>query len=393
MALSEQFITEPMELAECCSYLASCGRFGFDTEFVGEDSYHPRLCLVQVATAERLILIDPLTVGPLDAFWQLVVDPSIQTIVHAGREEVRLCHLWTGKRPGNLFDLQIAAGLVGLNYPIGHGPLVNQLLNIRLSKAETLTEWRTRPLTNDQIRYAFDDVRYLLLLAERLTERMEALNRKDWVKEECDRLGTIVAPDEPNGERWRKLRGLNSLDRKRLAVVRELYIWREQKAAQTNRPVRALIRDDLIIEIAKRNSSRERDLQVIRGLPKRDLAEIGQVIEQARKLDSEHWPEAIDRDQDPPQVQLVASVITAALGDFCARSHLATSLVASSQEIKQLVRSRYQGQDVPLNLLLSTGWRAAHVLPELLALLEGRRSLIINDVRADTPFAYEEKPK
>src|SRR5215471_5878717 len=158
----ELLVTQPEELAPCCDYLASCRRFGFDTEFVGEDTYHPRLCLVQLATADRLILIDPMTVGPLDAFWKLVVDPANQVIVHGGREEVRLCRLWGGQTPGNLFDLQIAAGLVGLAYPLGHGTLVHQVLGVQLSKADTLTEWRDRPLTRSQVRYAFDDVRHLL---------------------------------------------------------------------------------------------------------------------------------------------------------------------------------------------------------------------------------------
>src|SRR5712692_4614125 len=106
----EQVVTEPEGLALCCEYLARCRRFGFDTEFVGEDSYHPRLCLVQVATEERLYLIDPVTVGPLDPFWTLVTDPVNLVIVHAGREEIRLCRLWTGRIPGNLCDLQITAG-------------------------------------------------------------------------------------------------------------------------------------------------------------------------------------------------------------------------------------------------------------------------------------------
>jgi ribonuclease D len=164
----EEIVTQPEELAACCAYLASCPHFGFDTEFVGEDSYHPRLCLVQVATDERLFLIDPLSTGPLDAFWALVVDPARVVIVHAGREEVRLCRLWAGRTPGNLFDLQLAAGLTGLPYPLGHGALVNQVLGIRLAKGETLTEWRHRPLTAAQVRYALDDVRYLIPLWQRL---------------------------------------------------------------------------------------------------------------------------------------------------------------------------------------------------------------------------------
>src|SRR5208282_4568411 len=142
--MQEQIITQPEDLAACCAYLAECPAFGFDTEFVGEDTYHPRLCLVQVATPERLILIDPLAAGPLDAFWKIVVDPAHLVVVHAGREEVRLCRLWTGQAPGNLFDLQIAAGLVGMVYPLGHGTLVSQVLGVQLAKGETLTEWRDR---------------------------------------------------------------------------------------------------------------------------------------------------------------------------------------------------------------------------------------------------------
>src|SRR5262249_1313537 len=153
-------------------YLAQCRVFGFDTEFVGEDTYHPHLCLIQVATADRLILIDPLTVGPIDAFWKLVTDPENEVIVHAGREEVRVCHVWTGQPPGNLVDLAIAAGMVGMQFPIGHGSLVRELLGVQLSKGETLTEWRDRPLTRAQIRYAFDDVRYLLPLWRKLREQL-----------------------------------------------------------------------------------------------------------------------------------------------------------------------------------------------------------------------------
>ncbi len=203
--LREEIVTHPEELTACCAELAKCPHFGFDTEFVGEDTYHPSLCLVQVATPDCLYLIDPLTAGPLDAFWQLVVDPARIVVVHAGREEVRLCRLWTGRAPGNLFDLQLAAGLAGLAYPLGHGTLVHQVLGMQMTKGETLTEWRHRPLTSGQIRYAFDDVRYLLPLWQRLSERLEKLGRADWAREEFARLAVNAAPDEPATEKWRKL--------------------------------------------------------------------------------------------------------------------------------------------------------------------------------------------
>ncbi len=388
--LPEQIITQPEELTACCDYLTSLPQFGFDTEFVGEDTYHPRLCLVQVATDDRLFLIDPLSVGPMDRFWDLVVDPARISIVHAGRAEVRLCRLATGKPPGNLFDLQLAAGLVGMTYPIGHGTLVNQLLGVHLPKGETLTEWRDRPLTPSQIRYAFDDVRYLLPLWQNLSARLERLGRTDWAREEFDRLVTSVSPEEPNTEKWLKLRGLGSLDRRRLAVVRALYAWREEAAEQTNRPTRAIVRDDLLVEIARRNPAKERDLQVVRGLPHRDLRAIMEVVHQARELPLEQCPKPLDRDQDPPQVALVGNVLSAVLGDLAIRMSIAPGLVASGQDMKQLVRSKRAGTPVPADCLLTSGWRRAHVLPELTAVLEGKRLLQVADVLADAPFAYQE---
>ncbi len=286
----EEIVTRPDALAACCAELAACPYFGFDTEFVGEDTYHPSLCLVQVAMPDRLFLIDPLTAGPLDAFWQLVVDPARVAVVHAGREEVRLCRLWTGQTPGNLFDLQLAAGLTGLAYPLGHGTLVHQVLGVQLSKGETLTEWRRRPLTTEQLRYAFDDVRYLLPVWRRVSEKLEELGRAGSAREEFARLAANAAPEEPATEKWRKLRGLGSLDRRRLAIVRALYHWREETASRTNRPTRSIVRDDLLVEIARRNPTRERDLQVVRGLPRRDLEAIVKTVAEARRCPSRTAP-------------------------------------------------------------------------------------------------------
>jgi ribonuclease D len=388
----ELIVSRPDELVECCAYLTSCSEFGFDTEFVGEDTYHPSLCLVQVAAGDRLYLIDPLSVGPLDAFWRLVIDPARIAVVHAGREEVRLCRLGGGAPPGNLFDLQLAAGLAGHAYPLSHGALVNQVLGVQISKGETLTEWRSRPLTAEQVRYAFDDVRYLLPAKAKLAARLARCGRENWAKEECARLAENAAPEETSNERWRKLRGLGSLDRRKLAVVRALYYWREEVAARTNRPSRTIVRDDLMVEIARRNPTKERDLQVVRGLPKRDLEAIVQTVVAARALPAAECPEPADRDQDPPQVGLVTSVLTAALGDFCARNRLAPNLVASTADAKLLVRARLAGEALPARSILTRGWRAEHVLPGLLAVLDGKRTIRVADVGADAPFAFDEAP-
>lgn len=389
--ITEEIVSTPETLRECCEYLSTCSVLGFDTEFVGEETYHPKLCLVQVAAAGRLFLIDPFETGPLDVFWQLLLDPARTVIVHAGREEVRLCRLWSGHAPANLFDLQLAAGLAGLPYPLGHGALVGQILGVRLAKGETLTEWRRRPLTPEQISYAFDDVRFLIRAHERLTHRLIKLGRLDWAKEEFARLAQIAGPEDPAAEeRWRKLKGTGSLDRKKLAVVRALYKWREDKATQLNRPARTIVRDDLLVEIARRNPSKARDLQVVRGLPNRDLEAIVEVVLAARHTPLDHCPPPMERDQDPPQLALVSNILIAVLGDRCAREKLAQSLVASNNDLREIVRARLAGEPLP-DLPLTRGWRAANILPELLDVLEGRRLVRIADLRAEAPLDYQEE--
>jgi ribonuclease D len=262
------------------------------------------------------------------------------------------------------------------------------VLGVRLAKGETLTEWRRRPLTPEQVRYAFDDVRHLLAAWQKLTARLERLGRLEWAREEFARLGTQSAPEEGPNERWRKLRGLGSLDRRRLALVRALYQWREQEAERSNRPSRQIVRDDLIVEIARRNPTRERDLHVVRGLPRRDLSAIIGVLQEARALPVEQCPIPAERDQDPPQLNLVAAVLNAVLGDLCARRRLTQGLVANSTDVKLLVRARLAGEPLPEESQLTRGWRAGHVLPELLAVLEGRTAVRVADLRAEAPLGY-----
>lgn len=366
---------------------------GFDTEFVGEETYDPSLCLVQVSTDDALYLIDPLSAGPLDAFWQILLDPARTVVVHAGREEIRMARRLGGKAPTNWFDLQIAAGLVGLAYPMGHGALVYQLLGIQLSKAETLTEWRHRPLSPSQISYAFDDVRFLLPLWKQLDARLDQLQRRDWAQQEFARFVTLALPEGDNAtvapDKWRKLKGIGVLDRRRLAILREMFFAREEIAAELNRPPRVLVRDDLLVEIARRNPRSPQEVQTMRGMARRFVQPLWEAIESARKLPLEQLPRIEEREQDPPQVALIVNLLAAIVNDFCAREKLAIGLTATTSDLKELVRAILRKEPIPETNLLMTGWRRNFVLPVLLDLLEGKRTVRITDVRADSPFTLE----
>lgn len=388
--LPEHVVAARDQLAECCAHVAGCQMFGFDTEFIGEDSYHPHLCLIQVATAERLYLIDPLGLDNLDAFWELMADPDRVTVVHAGREEIRMCQLHLGKPPGNVFDIQVAAGLVGAGYPAGHATLVQHFLKVRLSKGETLTDWSRRPLTRQQIRYAYDDVRFLLPLYERLRAKLEQLGRLEWAGEELAHLCRRSLADDAERQPWRKLRGLGSLDRRRLAVVREVFAWRDERAAKINRPARIVLRDDLVVEIARRMPETEHDIAVMRGVGKNDPAALLAAVERGKALPAAQLPEVVDRECDPPQVAQVSAVLGAVLASFCHHQRLTPALVATTSDIKGLVRARMAGPELPADSALVRGWRAHHVLPVLLDVLDGRRAVRVGGLDSATPLELAE---
>jgi len=386
-ALPEHFVADPSRFARCLEHIATMPVVGFDTEFVGEDSYRPELCLIQVATAEQLFVIDPFAVGPLDEFWKLLVDPARTTIVHAGREDIRICHYRTGRPPANVFDLQLAAGIVGLSYPIGYGALVYDLLGQRTSKGQTLTDWRRRPLLPAQERYAFDDVIYLIPCWKKLTDRLKRLKRADWAEEEFTASVARATAEEAATERWRKVKGIGGLDRRGLAIARELFLWREGFGERVNRPARQLLRDDLLAEIARRAPVRREELAAFRGVPARELDAILEAVRRAKALAPADHPEPEARENDPPHVLMLGAFLGVVLADWCIRNRLAANLVASSAELKALVRSRVERESSP-QIPLTRGWRAEIVLPELNAILDGARAVRVENLRAAAPLDF-----
>ena len=384
-ALPETLVASPAELRACVAHLATAPVVGLDTEFVGEESYRPELCLVQVSTADRLVLIDPYSAGDLTPFWELLLDPARTTVVHAGREEIRMCRHAIGKPPAAVFDVQIAAGLVGYNYPIGYAGLVSEALGGRASKAETLTDWRRRPLTPSQIRYAYDDVRYLLALYDLLGGRLDRLHRAGWAAEEFAAAVVRAVADDPTVERWRKLKGLGGLSRRELAVARALYGWRDGFASRLNRPPRVLMRDDVLLEIVRRGLTRPDELTTLRGVPRGEADPIMAAVRAASALPPAELPAAAERDNDPPHVSTLASLLGMVLVEYCTRMKIAPNLVATQYDLKSLVRARQPGGKLAADSDLAGGWRVESVRPHLDAVLDGTQAIRVSDPASANP--------
>jgi ribonuclease D len=390
-ALAERMIVDKSDFLALVSDLGQCREFAFDTEFVGEDTYIPVLCLIQVATRDALYLVDPIAIQDVTPFWKLVADPANTVIVHGGREEVRLCRQWSGSPPGNLIDLQITAGMLGMGFPTGMASLVQTVLGHRLSKSETLTEWRARPLTLAQRNYAYDDVRYLLEINDRLNARLAELDRLEWAREEHARFVELTDPEIIAGreERWRKVKGSSQLDRRQLCLLRALHAWRETRAHEANRPVRTIMRDDLLVEISRRHPGRPGDLQMVRGLSKKDIDGILATVEAADAIPEDQWPEVLERDSEATHVQALSGLLQTVFMAMCAEMKLAPGLTCTMGEIRDLLRCRLTGPAEPTEGLLITGWRRKHVLPRLLAVLDGRVAFRL-DLESDKHLTWFE---
>lgn len=385
----ERMIDSPSQLSEAISRLERVDVVGLDTEFIGEESYRPELCLIQIAVPGELLLIDPYACGDLKPFWDTIHHPSKTVVVHAGREEVRMAYFASGNKPGNVFDLQIAAGLVGYLYPIGYAGLVQEVLHQRMTKSETLTDWRRRPLSPNQVRYAYDDVRHLIPLYKKLNTLLVKWNRTAWATEEFAEFIEHSTTEEIAVEKWRKVKGLGVLARRELAVARELFAWREGFASRTNRPVRYLMRDDLLLEICRKIPANVDELQAFRGLPRSEMNAILDAVRRGASLPSNEWPALASRDGDPPHVTALANLLSIALGELCRNLKLAPNLAATQSDLKALVRTAGGDEKAAATCGLRHGWRAEAILPYLERILAGSLVLRVGNPKSRYPLRFE----
>lgn len=386
-------ITSAGELGELCRRLADAPRIAFDTEFVSEDTYRPELCLIQVAAGDGLWVIDALAVGDVRPFWEVVAAEGHETIVHAGRQELLFCLESVGRPPAGLVDVQVAAALIGLEYPAGYGTLLSRLLGVAPQKGETRTDWRRRPLSERQIHYALEDVRHLEPLRDHIFRRLDKLDRRGWFADEMA-AWTVDIESSRTRERWRRVSGSASLSPRSQAIVRALWQWREQEAERRNCPTRQVLRDDLIVELAKRRSADPKQILAIRGMERGDLRraapEMSRAIAAALELPDRECPVSVRTDTNP-ELNLLGQFLSAALTSVCRGAEVAHSLVGTAHDIRELAafhlnKPRENPHEPPL---LARGWRAQLVGNLFEELLSGRLAIRIQNPESEHPLVFE----
>ncbi len=366
-----QLIQTDADLQDLLAHLRAQGVFAYDSEFIGELTYIPKLCVIQVATTQRIGLIDPLADLDLAPFWQLLADESVEKIVHAGQQDIEPVWRHTGGPGRRFFDTQIAAGFLGLAYPLSLTRLVEEFLDVKLPKGLTFTHWDQRPLSAMQLRYAADDVRYLPAVHATLTDQLTRTAHMDWARQEFDALCASARKRFDPESQYLRIRGASSLAPRNLALLRELTIWRDQASREHDQPPRSFLRDEVLADLARSPVKDPEKLPAVKGLPRPLAHQYGtriiEITTRALSLPPDRLPPARPT-EDSPRGRFSADALWAAFQCLCAGRGIDPALVASHQDLNHFHRA-------PDDSPLMQGWRRQAFGQPLLDLTHGKESL------------------
>ena len=357
-------IQDPASLKDFCNHLQEQPWIALDTEFVRERTFYAQLCLIQIATPQRVACIDPLAIKDLTSLLDLIYNPKLLKVIHSARQDLEIFYDLRGNVPAPVFDTQIAAAMLGNDEQIGYAALVESITGVKLAKAHTRTNWATRPLAPEQLSYAADDVRYLRDVYRDLAERLARQGKINWLQEECGRLADPELYSNATEHIHLRFKQGHTLDPVNQGLLRDLLVWREQAARKSNLPRNWVADDADLLTLAQHAPRDQAQFTDIKGLKTRQLSQWGaQIISVIGDACEDNtaifWPERtrLTRDQAQTYNQMADIVRLRAQ-----ERQINAALLATRKDIERLILRD------PKTALLH-GWRRAVVGEELLNLM------------------------
>lgn len=367
-------ITTTEELAQFCKSAAHHDFATVDTEFLRETTYWPKLCLIQAATVEDAVIIDPLADGiDLAPFFELMANKGVTKVFHAARQDVEIFVKLSGKVPQNLFDTQIAASVCGFGDSVSYDNLVRSVVGEQIDKSSRFTDWSARPLSEKQLNYALADVTHLRDIYTTLRTKIDELDRGAWVDDENATLTSINTYIVQPKDAWRRMK--MKINRPRdLAALKALAEWREARAQKNNQPRGRVLKDDAIYELAVQRPTQPERFDKLRAVHKgfgRSSAgnEVISVLKSIEALPKDALPDLPARPNGPSPKGPIGDLIRVLLKAVSEREGVAARILATSDEIDALVLD--DNADVPA----LAGWRRKIFGDKALAIKHGRIGL------------------
>lgn len=366
------------DLEVFCRSLAVEPFITVDLEFLREKTYYAKLCLIQVGSQHECAIIDPLAPEMnLQPFFELMDNPQIVKVFHAGRQDLEIIYFMHHRIPAPLFDTQVAAQVCGYGESVGYETLVNSLLNLELDKSFRFTNWEARPLDKRQLEYAICDVTHLVPIYLKLQDILKQTGREGWVKEEIEHLSDPSVYETNPLDVWQKIKH-RSHNARFLTLLRELAAWRERRAQRNDVNRRSIIQDECLLNIAAMCPSSPEQLRQIRGIRK-DVAdgklgrEIIEVLESAKKIPLEQYVRPGREEKMPGHAGALLEILKLLLKIKSAEHGVAPKLIASEEDLLHLLKRK----DNPL----LKGWRYEIFGRDAVGFCEGRLSLSFDKAR------------
>jgi ribonuclease D len=342
------------------------------------------------------VLIDPFAIHDLSPLFSLVSSPHILKILHAAGQDMEVLYWYSGQTPAHIFDTQIAAALIGLGEQLSYGRLVESLLGVTLDKGESYSDWLLRPLSAAQLTYALDDVRYLPALYQILSARLEEVGRVRWATEEFQKYANPELYQRHPRTLFRRIRRGRTLSAQGLSILRELAEWREREAQRRNCPPGSVMRDEVMVSLARKAPQSFDDLQRLRGLPRREIEqsadELLKAVARGLAVVEAERPQAIRRLRLTASEQLMVKFLDTCLGAYCQRHQLSAACVGNRTDLEELVYRYRRGRLETDGCRLLDGWRGALIGHDLLAVLAGRVGVYIDPNAGTLEFTERHLP-
>lgn len=371
-------ITRTDELAELCHRFAQADFVAVDTEFMREHTYYSDLCLIQLATPDEAVIVDPKADGlSLDPLLHLMNEEPVLKLVHAAGQDFEIFYNLSGRLPTPAFDTQVAAMAMGLGEQISYQNLVEKMLGLSIEKGARFTDWARRPLEPRQLTYAIGDVTHLAALFPKMLDDLRRNNRGDWLDEEMARLTDPetyrIDPDTV----WQRVR-LPSRKLEVLGRLKAIAAWREREAQRRNLPRGRLLKDETLADLALTPPRNQAYLAKVRGVPaswaENEMgAAVLRVLEAAVPLPREEAPDRGDARPLGRRAALVADLLKLLLKIRCDEADVAPKLVCRSDELERLAAGEREG------LAILQGWRLGMFGRDAVDLVEGRLAFSVRD--------------
>ena len=350
--------------------LSDTDAYALDTEFHRERTYLPQLALVQLATRDRIALVDTLAVDVHTL--SRAFESDAVCVMHAGSQDLEILELASGTVPRRMFDTQIAALFCGYRTS-SLGKLVEGFLGLQLDKSAQLSDWTRRPLPDADLRYAASDVAHLLALRDTLSGQLEDRGRLQWAEEEIERLRSKDRSPAHPDTLWWKLRGKTKLNARARGVAQELAAWRDQIAKRQNRPPRTVLSDMALLGLAQRPAKNTEQLRGVRNLDLRRFKHTDQLlsaIERGTQLPKADVRLPPKKPENLPSVEGVVALCLAWLAQRAGEEDLDITVLGTRDDVTNLALRQASR--------LSNGWRDALVGSELRSIIDGAAALRVN---------------